>query len=155
MQHEAVRGTRRHAGGKCAAWVLLMLLATVSIAQAQTFRGGISGRVTDPTGAVLPGVTVTATNNGTGVARTTTSSESGDFSLPDLPLGTYTVETTLAGFQTVKVTVEVSVSRVSAIDVKMALSQVSETVQVTASALLLDTVSTALSNVIQPKQVQD
>jgi len=132
-----------------------MLLATVSIAQAQTFRGGISGRVTDPTGAVLPGVTVTATNNGTGVARTTTSSESGDFSLPDLPLGTYTVETTLAGFQTVKVTVEVSVSRVSAIDVKMALSQVSETVQVTASALLLDTVSTALSNVIQPKQVQD
>jgi outer membrane receptor protein involved in Fe transport len=135
--------------------VLLFVLAIGGVAQAQTFRGGISGRITDPSGAVLPGVTVTATNTATGVSRITTSSESGDFSLPDLPLGIYTVETVLTGFQTVKVTVEVTVSRISAIEVKMGLSQVAETIQVTASALLLDTVSTALSNVIQPKQVQD
>src|SRR5881628_3500620 len=99
-----------------AATALMLMFMTAAAAHAQTFRGGISGRVTDPSGAVLPGVTVTATNNGTGVARTTISSESGDFSLPDLPLGTYTVETALAGFQTVKVTVEVTVSRVSSID---------------------------------------
>jgi outer membrane receptor protein involved in Fe transport len=128
-------------------------LATVS--HAQTFRGGISGRISDTSGAVLPGVAVTATNDATGVARSTTSSDSGDFSFPDLPLGTYTVEATLTGFQTLKVTVEVTVSRISALDLKMGLSQVSETVQVSAGALLLDTVSTALSNVIQPKQVQD
>src|SRR6266705_6095971 len=114
---------------------LVILLAITGVSHAQTFRGGISGRITDPSGAVLPGVTVTATNNATGVSRTTTTSESGDFSLPDLPLGTYTVETVLAGFQTVKTAVEVTVSRVSAIDVKMGLSQVAETIQVTASAL--------------------
>src|SRR5262245_44066725 len=134
-------------------FVLLLAIATVS--HAQTFRGGISGRISDTSGGVLPGVSVTATNNATGVSRTTTTSDSGDFSFPDLPLGTYTVEAALAGFQTLKVTVEVTVSRISSLDLKMGLSQVSETVQVSAGALLLDTVSTALSNVIQPKQVQD
>ena len=48
-----------------------LLLASSPRASAQTFRGGISGRVADSTGAVLPGVTVTATNDATGVARTT------------------------------------------------------------------------------------
>jgi hypothetical protein len=67
----------------------------------------------------------------------------------------YTVEASLQGFQTLKVSVEVTVSRVAALDLKMGLQNVAETVTVSASALLLDTVSTALSNVIQPKQVQD
>src|SRR6185312_2028121 len=57
--------------------------------------------------------------------------------------------------QTLKTTVEVSVSRVSSVDLKMGLSQVAETVQVSATAIALDTVSSALSNVIQPQQVQD
>jgi len=134
---------------------LAVLFAMASAAQAQTFRGSINGRVTDSTGAVLPGVTVTATNNGTGVSRTTTTSDTGDFSLPDLQLGTYSIEASLQGFQTVKTTVEVTVSRVSTVDLRMGLSSVSETVQVTAAALTLDVKSTALANVIQPKQVQD
>ena len=52
------------------AWALgvIALLAVTSVAEAQTFRGGISGRVMDSSGAVLPGVTVTATNTGTGVS---------------------------------------------------------------------------------------
>ncbi len=135
--------------------VLAIALACASVVSAQTFRGGISGRVVDSTGAVLPGVSLTATNTGTGASRTTTSSATGDFSFPDLPLGTYNVEASLQGFQTVKTSVEVTVSRNSAVELKMGLSQVAETVQVTASAITLDTVSTALSNVIQPKQVQD
>src|SRR5215510_10532219 len=134
---------------------LFLTLGLATVATAQTFRGGISGRVADASGGVLPGVSVTATNNGTSVARNTITSDTGDFSFPDLPLGTYTVEAMLAGFQTLKVTVEVTVSRISSLDLKMGLSQVSETVQVSASSPLLDTVSTALSNVIQPKQVQD
>lgn len=134
---------------------LLAVFTTAVVCDAQTFRGGISGRIVDPSGAVLPGVTVSATNKDTGVARTTNTSDSGDFSFPDLQLGTYAVEATLQGFQTVQTTVEVTVSRVSSVELKMGLSNVAETVQVSASALLLDTVSTALSNVIQPKQVQD
>jgi len=136
-------------------WCVLALFLVADVCRAQTFRGTISGRIADSSGGVLPGVSVTATNDATGVARTTNTSASGDFSLPDLQLGTYTVEATLAGFQTTKATVEVTVSRVSSVEMKMGLSNVSETVLVSASSILLDTVSTALSNVIKPKQVQD
>ncbi|MBZ5557280.1 MAG: TonB-dependent receptor [Acidobacteriia bacterium] len=135
--------------------VVVLILATASVAGAQTFRGGISGRVVDSTGAVLPGVTVTATNNATGVGRTTTSSDTGDFSLPDLALGIYKVEFSLQGFQTQTATLEVTVSRISEITMKMGLSSVSETVTVSATAITLDTKSTSLANVINPKQVQD
>ena len=136
-------------------FVLFLLLGSAGIADAQTFRGGISGRVADSSGAVLPGVTVTATNDATGVTRTTVTSAGGDFSVPDLQLGTYTIEATLQGFQTLRTKLEVSVSQVASVELKMGLSQVAETINVTASALLLDTVSTALSNVVRPKQVQD
>jgi len=132
-----------------------LIIGVAAVCDAQTFRGGISGRIADATGAVLPGVTVTATNEATGVARTTVTSASGDFSIPDLQLGTYTIEATLQGFQTLKTTAEVTVSRITSVDLKMGLSTVSETVMVTASSITLDTISTALSNVIQPKQVQD
>ncbi len=134
---------------------LFLFLTFPLVCGAQTFRGSIAGRISDQTGAVLPGVSVTATNDATGVSRTTVTSATGDFSFPDLQLGTYTVQAELQGFQTVKTKVEVSVSKVSSIELKMGVSQVAETVQVTATALTLDTVSTALSNVIQPKQVQD
>ena len=87
---------------------VLLLLGMAARRDAQTFRGGIAGRVADSTGAVLPGVTVTATNDATGVARTTTTSTAGDFSVPDLQLGTYTIEATLQGFQTLRTKVEVT-----------------------------------------------
>src|SRR5262245_14973985 len=92
--------------------VVLALLAFVTAVDAQTFRGGISGRVVDTSGGVLPGVTVTATNTGTAVARTTTSSDTGDFSIPDLAVGTYELESSLQGFQGQKIRVEVSVLRI-------------------------------------------
>src|SRR5437762_3532283 len=132
-----------------------LVVAVAAVCSAQTFRGGISGRVADATGAVLPGVSVAATNDATGVARTTVTSATGDFSIPDLQLGAYTIEATLQGFQTVRTKVEVTVSQIASVELKMGLSTVAETITVTASALLLDTVSTALSNVVRPKQVQD
>src|SRR3954471_2470513 len=108
--------------------LLFGCLGLAGVCSAQTFRGGISGRVADSTGAVLPGVTVTATNDATGVSRTTVTSTNGDFSVPDLQLGTYTVEATLQGFQTLRTKVEVSVSQTAAVDLKMGLSQVAETI---------------------------
>src|SRR5262245_43823253 len=135
--------------------VIPVLLALAVPALAQTFRGGISGRVVDTSGGVLPGVTVTATNTGTAVARTTTSSDTGDFSIPDLAVGTYDLEASLQGFQGQKVRIEVSVSRISSIEIKLGVSAVAETIQVSAAAVTVDTVSTALSAVVQPKQVQD
>jgi hypothetical protein len=133
----------------------IVLLVGAMSAGAQTFRGGISGRIVDDSGGVLPGVTVVATNTATGVTRSTTSSTTGDFSLPDLPPGAYSVEARLQGFQPQKATVDVTVSRVTAIDLKLGVSQLSETVQVSGAAGGLDLQSTALVNVVQPKQVQD
>ena len=140
---------------RLAAVLIVILGLAVASASAQTFRGGISGRIADATGAVLPGVSVTVTNDATAVSRTTVTSTTGDFSVPDLQLGTYTIEATLQGFQTVRTKVEVSVSQIASVELKMGLSTVAETINVTASALILDTVSTALSNVVRPKQVQD
>jgi hypothetical protein len=134
---------------------VVILMGYAAAVGAQTFRGGISGRIADATGAVLPGVSVTVTNDATAVSRTTVTSSTGDFSVPDLQLGTYTIEATLQGFQTVRTKVEVSVSQIASVELKMGLSTVAETINVTASALILDTVSTALSNVVRPKQVQD
>ena len=136
----------------------LLVLAIVTIASiggAQTFRGGISGRVVDDSGAVLPGVTVTAVHTATGAVRTTSTSSTGAFSLPDLALGTYKVEATLTGFQGKRVTVEVVVSQIFAVEVKMGVSALSETVEVSGTGAKLDTVSTALANVVGPQQVQD
>ena len=104
--------------------VLIMIFGLGAAAGAQTFRGGISGRITDATGAVLPGVSVTVTNDATAVSRTTVTSTTGDFSVPDLQLGTYTIEATLQGFQTVRTKVEVSVSQIASVDLKMGLSTV-------------------------------
>jgi len=108
----------------------LALVMGAAVGYAQTFRGGISGRITDQSGGVLPGVTVTATNNGTGVSRATVTSSTGDFSLPDLALGTYTVEASLEGFQPQRATVDVVVSKIAAIEIKLGVSNLTETVQV-------------------------
>lgn len=130
-----------------------LLVLVAGLGRAQTFRGGISGRVTDESGAVLPGAAVTATHSGTGLTRATVSSSTGDFILPDLALGPYTLDVALAGFQTQRVTLEVSVSTITAVDLKLGMSQITEAVQVSAAAI--DLQSTALANVVQPKQVQD
>src|SRR5436189_1262966 len=76
--------------------LLLFFSATLAFAQG---TGDIVGRVTDTSGAVLPGVTVTAQNEATTIARTTITSETGDYTFTLLPIGAYTVKIELAGFQ--------------------------------------------------------
>ena len=71
-----------------------------AVAAAQVSTGQISGRVTDASGAVLPGVTVTATQTETQFVRTTVTNEVGAFTLPNLPVGPYRLEASLQGFRT-------------------------------------------------------
>src|SRR5437660_12486232 len=79
--------------------VVLVLLASLP-AVAQKITGDISGDVTDASGAVVPNVTVTAQNVGTGLSRTATTTSTGSFRIPELPIGTYKVSATAAGFKT-------------------------------------------------------
>src|SRR6185436_12962594 len=73
--------------------VVFALLAGAATAtlNAQTFRGGIQGAVSDETGAALPGATVTATNTGTGLSRSVQTDSSGNYFFSELPLGEYNV----------------------------------------------------------------
>jgi hypothetical protein len=76
---------------------LFLLVATLGLSQ--TFRGGINGVVTDQSGATVPAAEIRATNEATGLAYTTASSNAGEFSFQDLPLGSYTIIVSSAGWQ--------------------------------------------------------
>src|SRR3982750_2059050 len=98
-----ISSTRNSWGGErmkrvyVAAIVLLAVFA--GGASAQDFRGAITGRISDTSGGRLPGVTVTVTNTATNVASATTTNTEGDFSVPFLNPGTYTVTAELSGFK--------------------------------------------------------
>jgi hypothetical protein len=117
-----------------------MLLAVVVIslgspAYAQLTRGTISGTVKDKTGALLPGVTVTITNNATGVARAVQTNESGFYRAPALEPGTYTVRTELQGFKVLENReVPVQPAGEATVDFTLELGGLTETVDVTAES---------------------
>jgi hypothetical protein len=133
------------------AWGLSLLPA----AYAQSSGGNLVGNVQDKSGAALPGATVTATQKETGLVRNTVAESDGSFRLPSLPIGTYTVEVELNGFATVifdKVTINVASQR--EINVEMNPSTVSETINVTAEAPLVQT-TPAVGAVIDQKQLEN
>src|ERR1700757_791429 len=78
--------------------ILCLLFATATFAQ-EGINASLSGSVSDPTGALIPGVEVTAKNTATGVASTTITNESGTYRFPSLQPGSYEATATLAGFQ--------------------------------------------------------
>jgi hypothetical protein len=81
--------------------VITMVAAALLLppaANAQTYRGTILGTVTDQTGATVPGAKVTVKNNGTGLTRETVTTDDGSYSIPELPIGTYTVTIEKSGF---------------------------------------------------------
>ena len=132
-------------------------LLTTHYGQGQTFRGGISGTIVDASGAAVPGTTVKITSKATAAVRTVESGKDGEFLATELPLGFYTIEVGKAGFQAQRVNdVEVTVSKITTIDLQLTIAQVSETVEISASSVVrLDTASSALTGVVAPKQVQD
>jgi hypothetical protein len=136
--------------------LVFVLLAAVGLS-AQTFRGTILGTVTDPSGAVLAGATVTVKNVGTGLERSTQTSADGSYALPELPIGTYTVTVTLAGFQTsVANGVTVDVASERRVDAAMKPGQVSTKVEVSADQLpLVETTTNTLGGVLTAQIVEN
>ena len=108
-------------------------------ALAQTFRGGIQGRVADETAAAVPGATVTATNTGTGLARSAVTDAEGNYFFNELPLGEYTVAATLPGFKTTTVKgVRVETAASQRVSLVLSAGNVTESVEVKASIPLVD-----------------
>ena len=129
------------------------LLASV-LSFAQTDRGTITGAVADPTNAVIPGANVTATNTQTTAKYETVSTETGNYTLTQLPAGTYELTVELPGFKKyVRQGVTVLAATVVRIDVGLEVGTASEEVTVTADATLLRTESGDLSHNIRTDAV--
>lgn len=133
-----------------------LVLAQITIT-AQTFRGGISGTIKDDVGDAIPGANVKVTSKATGATRLVEAGKGGEFMVPELPLGFYSLEVTRQGFQTARISdVEVVVSTNTAVNVQLKVASVEEVVDITASTIVrLDTSSSTLTGIVAPKQVQD
>ncbi len=91
---------RRHWGTALAFFTLMVLALGVQKGRAQTFRGTILGTVSDTSGAVVPGASITVRNPDTGLVRTTETQTDGSFTISELPIGTYEVTVEKSNFQT-------------------------------------------------------
>jgi len=116
----------------------------------------IRGTVQDDSGGVLPGVAITATNELTGVQRTTVSDGAGRFNLPSLAVGTYRLNAALQGFREfVASGVRLSAQDIRQINVVLAVGQITEAVTVTGAASEVKTVGGNLSAVVDEKRIQE
>src|SRR5438105_2062050 len=110
----------------------------------------ISGSVKDQSGAVLPGVEITATQTDTGITRTTVTNETGSYALPNLALGPYRLEAALPGFRTfVQTGIVLQVNSSPVINAVMQVGQVTEEVDVQANATLVETRNSGVGQVIE------
>jgi hypothetical protein len=136
------------------AGMFVLLIGSWSAAWAQTATGQITGTVRDVTGAVIPGVKVTVTNQLTSMARETNTSETGDYVVPLLPVGVYTVTAERQGFRLARRTdVQLNVNQVVRIDLELAVGEVTETVEVKAAAAAIDTETATVGHVVTNRQV--
>lgn len=131
----------------------LLLFGAVGL-QAQE-NGTIVGTVTDPSGAVVPDVTITVTNQATSVARTTTTNADGNYALPGLPVSTYTVRAEKTGFTTATRTdLALNVGADVRVDISLAVGAVTQEVNVTASAVHLQTENAQVSTAVTSKHIE-
>jgi len=134
--------------------VLIALIATFSFVPAwgQEVTAAIVGTVTDPSGAPISGAAVTATDTERGTTWTAKTGDSGSYNLPRVPVGTYKVEIAAGGFQkAVHPPFTLVLNQTARVDVQMKVGQVTETVEVTGTAPVLQTENAQVSTIIAAK----
>ncbi|MBV8514980.1 MAG: carboxypeptidase regulatory-like domain-containing protein, partial [Acidobacteria bacterium] len=135
--------------------VMLFLFTAVLPVTAQTYRGAINGSVTDPSGAVVPDAAVKATNKATGIDHATVSTSDGQFAFQDLPVGTYFVTISAAGFPVTTIEgVLVEQGAVYTLPVSLKITQAATSVEVSAAALSLDTTSETQTTLVGGADLQ-
>jgi len=133
-------------GKVCASLGLILLAGSLAWAGV---TGTISGTVTDPTGAVVPDVTVKAVNTATGIERTATTNAQGFYAFPDLPVGTYDVSFHKQGFTELRRTgLVIDVNTALRVDAALQVGEVRQEVTVSSSAVHVDTARTELGEVV-------
>src|SRR5581483_5991217 len=131
------------------------LFACVFTARAQISTATLVGTVIDPSGGVVAGAKVVATNLGTRVTRTVTTGTSGDYTIPNLPVAHYSVTITAAGFKTYTVPdVELQVAQRATVNASLQLGGVEQQVTVGASAPIIETSEASVGQVVNPITVE-
>src|SRR5437899_3630470 len=140
--------------GVCVLAGFLALILTSGAAWAQATTAQISGTVKDQSGAVLPGVEITATQTATGVTRTTVSNETGNYVLSNLPSGPYKLEAVLPGFRSfVQTGIVLEVNSSPVINPTLEVGQITEQIEVEANAALVETRRSAVGSVIENQRI--
>ena len=123
---------------------------------AQTLYGSLTGNISDPTGAALPKAKIEAMNIATGVTKSTTTDDRGAYQMSDLLPGTYKISISAPAFGTrVQEGASIAINTVLRLDVALSVSQVVESIAVSASAVTLQTDRADINNQIQAKQIVD
>lgn len=132
----------------------VLFLAVVAGLTAQTITSSLVGRISDPSGAVIPKASITATSVETGARHNATSDPDGNYLLLQLPPGRYTVEVTATGFKTQVVKdVLLELQQQPRLDVRMELGQVADAVTVEANASLLETTTSSVGDVVNNRAI--
>jgi len=140
---------------RCFVSLIALCLALPAAARAQVTTADIVGRVTDSTGGVLPGATITVENTATHDIRTAPSNGTGDYLFNLLPIGSYTVKVELQGFNAQTSRVALSAGDRVRVDARLQVGAVAENVIVTADTPLLQTDTATVSSLVSAKAVQD
>lgn len=134
---------------------VILAISLSSPVLAQSTTGTVLGSVKDQSGAVLPGVEITVLNLSTNQSRTTVTNERGDYTVPQVPIGVYSVAATLPGFKTeVRQRIEIQVDQRARIDFTLEVGQVTEKVMVTEEAPLVQATSASLGSVVDNQKIQ-
>ncbi|MGH9569114.1 MAG: carboxypeptidase regulatory-like domain-containing protein, partial [Candidatus Angelobacter sp.] len=137
-------------------FLMCLLVSGLALAQGVGASGDLRGTVTDPSGAIVAGATVTAIDVAKGIKHTVTSSSTGDYRFTGLAPATYSVSVAKSGFQTeIAKAVVVTVGQTTAMDFQMKVSQVSEQVEVTAAAPVVETDKGHQADVINQQLITD
>jgi hypothetical protein len=133
----------------------LLLTSTLLLAQTTISTGSIVGTVTDPTGAVVSGAKVTIRNKATSSANTTTSTSAGTFTSGALIPGDYVVRIEAQGFKTTEVPVVVQVNTTAAANVKLAVGQSSQVIEVQGTDVTVNTEQSTVQGVLTAQQIEN
>jgi hypothetical protein len=159
-----VRRTFSREGGennvRCLSRILVCLLAVVLFNDCRAWSQGgtaaITGTVSDTSGAVLPGVEVTATNTGTGIGRAVITNEAGAFVLPNLPVGPYRLQASLAGFRSFAQTgIVLQVNSSPVVNIRLEVGTVTQSIEVQANASMVETRATGVGEVIDNNRIAE
>src|SRR6266478_6563958 len=136
--------------------IVFCLITSLTRLGGQTTTGSIVGTISDPTGAVISGASITVNNINTGIAVKTTSDSTGNYVVTPLSVGRYSVTVEAAGFKkSVRTDITVNVQDRVRVDVALEVGAVTDTVEVTASAPLLQTDTSYLGQVVESQRIVD